>query len=200
MIHPPSSRNVSPQFCPRCDRATPDGAFLCPDCGDRVETQGYCPVCDKTWRLAIGFPCPKHDLPLLAEGPTPHPSQISGEVVDWVTVATFSSPTEAEVRRIRLEGEGIPTFLDGERMATNVIYGSTIIGLKLQVPRPLAAEARILLDQSWSLPPVVEDFDDAWDELAPKPAADLNSTTGGVALLLPLIVLAIAVCLVVSRF
>ena len=44
-------------------------------------------------------------------------------------------------------------------------------GVKLQVPQPLLADARILLRQSWSSGVEDDELDDAWDELAPDPGA-----------------------------
>jgi hypothetical protein len=42
-------------------------------------------------------------------------------------------------------------------------------GVKLQVPQPLEADARVLLAQSWSPAVADDDLDDAWEELAPEP-------------------------------
>ena len=44
-------------------------------------------------------------------------------------------------------------------------------GVKLQVPQPLLADARILLRQSWSSEVEDDELEDAWDELAPAPGA-----------------------------
>jgi hypothetical protein len=89
-----------------------------------------------------------------------------------VTVATFSHPNQANAPRIRLEAEGIPTFLDGERIAGNTLYQVATGGVRLQVPASLASAARILIAQSWS-PPIQadDDLDDAWEDLAPEPGA-----------------------------
>ena len=87
----------------------------------------------------------------------------------WVTVGTFADDHEAEAVRIRLEAEGIPTFVEGARMGGRSMYHVATGGLKLQVPRQLAADARVLLSQTWSLPPSDDGLDDAWEELGPEP-------------------------------
>lgn len=86
----------------------------------------------------------------------------------WVTVESFLDASRAEAPRIRLEAEGIPTFLEGERMGSPSMYQVATGGVKLQVPRSLLSEARILLAQDWS--PVEyedDDLDEAWDDLDP---------------------------------
>ena len=89
-----------------------------------------------------------------------------------MTVATFSHPNQANAPRIRLEAEGIPTFLDGERVAGNTLYQVATGGVRLQVPASLASAARILIDQTWAPPPEAEvDTEDAWEDLAPEPGA-----------------------------
>ena len=52
--------------------------------------------------------------------------------------------------------------LDGERMGSAAMYAVATGGVKLQVPDSLAADARVLLSQSWA-PPVDADEDDALD-------------------------------------
>ena len=57
-------------------------------------------------------------------------------------------------------------------MSGHSLQGFSGGGLSLQVPSELVAEARILLDQTWSLPTEAEDdLDDAWEELAPDPGS-----------------------------
>jgi hypothetical protein len=85
----------------------------------------------------------------------------------WVTVARFGDALRAEAPRIRLEAEGIPTFVDCARMGSPSMYQVATGGVKLQVPESLAADARVLLAQTWSSPADPDDLDDAWDELAP---------------------------------
>jgi hypothetical protein len=162
--------DAPPRFCPRCARESPAYDELCRYCGERNESQGYCPVCEGYCLRPVGADCPKHDLPL-EEGPAraaAHPKV--GERPDWRTLARFGSLAQAEGARLRLEAEGIPTFLDNVRMATQYVSHPAIGGVKLQVPAALLDEARILLDQTWDVPPD-DDLDDAWEELGPEPGA-----------------------------
>jgi hypothetical protein len=99
-----------------------------------------------------------------------------------VTVATFADDVQAEAPRIRLEAEGIPTFLEGARMGSRSMYQVATGGVRLQVPEPLTADARVLLAQSW-MPPA-EDLDDAWDELTPEPGSIRRRVMKGVILFL----------------
>jgi hypothetical protein len=165
---------ANPRFCPGCRRAAlEEDSRLCAVCGDRLKPQGYCSICQDYWPLAVETPCPKHEVSLEEGAPRREHflSGMTGQVPRWVTVGTFADAMEAEAPRIRLESEGIPTFLEGERMGSLSMYQVATGGVKLQVPQPLLADARILMRQSWS--PVVEDdeLDDAWDELAPNPGA-----------------------------
>jgi hypothetical protein len=191
----PSQRH----FCPRCGAAGRDQAALCRECGEAMAPQGYCPVCESHWTLAPGSPCPKHDLelehfaPEEAAGPVRCPA--AGE--PWTTVGLFGDALRAEAPRIRLEAEGIPTFLDGERMGSPSMYYVATGGVKLQVPASLAADARILLAQSWSTPEA-DDLDDAWDDLAPNPAApwrDAFCALVFLVMLAPLLLAVLAYCL-----
>jgi hypothetical protein len=162
------------RFCPRC-RGTvrEDGAALCAECGEALQPQGYCAVCEDFWPQVAGTPCPKHDVALEEGAPrrAEFPSSAGGPAPRWVTVRTFDDASKAEAPRIRLESEGIPTFLEGERMGSMSMYQVATGGVKLQVPQPLLADARILLRQSWSADVVDDELEDAWDELAPAPGA-----------------------------
>ncbi|MBX6312348.1 MAG: hypothetical protein IRY99_05425 [Isosphaeraceae bacterium] len=163
---------ITPRYCPRCRRGRPDQGTLCPECGEALQPQGFCIICERHWLLPAGADCPKHDVPLEAERLPIEPALVPGEAADWMTVAVYAHPNQAQGPRIRLEAEGIPTFLDGERMGANSLYHAALGGVKLRVPRALAHEARILLAQSWA--PAIEpddDLDDAWEELAPEPGA-----------------------------
>jgi hypothetical protein len=152
-----------PRFCPSCERRAPDGHEhpLCPECGATLVPQGYCPVCEDYWRLAADVLCPKHDVPLEA-GPASSSERIAaGRPVTWVTVREFPDTLAAAVPQSRLEAEGIATFLEGARMGSPGMYTVATGGVKLQVPSDQAAEARIILSQSWSLPSDEEgDFED----------------------------------------
>ena len=163
---------TAPRFCPGCCKPSlaADADRPCPECGERPSPQGYCPVCDAYWLAPPGSECPKHDLPLEACRPPAEPALPPGAAADWVTVARFATAVAAEARRIRLEAEGIPTHLDGQRMGDLSLYQVATGGVRLQVPRSLAQDARILLDQTWS-PPAADDGDDAYEELAPEPGA-----------------------------
>ncbi len=160
-----------PRFCPRCGAGSPGGGpSLCPDCGERLRPQGYCAICEGFWRRDVGAECPKHDVELVAEAPRRESFGDPGERKSLVTVATYSHPNQANAPRIRLEAEGIPTFLDGERVAGNTLYQVATGGVRLQVLAGHASAARILIAQNWALPAESgDDYEDAWDELAPEP-------------------------------
>ena len=73
----------------------------------------------------------------------------------------FPDSLAAAVPRSRLEAEGIPTFLDGERAGGSGAYSAPTEGVRLQVPAKHVADARIILSQNWSLPSDEKaDFDD----------------------------------------
>jgi hypothetical protein len=154
-----------------------------------LASQGYCAVCEAYWALAPGTPCPKHEVALATDAPVPAEVFSPANREEWVTVASFADALGAEAPRIRLESEGIPTFLEGERMGTPSMYQVATGGVKLQVPESLVADARILLSQSWK-PAADDDIDDAWDDLAPDPAAtrrDLGRAVVLFVLLSPLV-------------
>jgi hypothetical protein len=161
------AKNPGRRFCPRCRKSFRAAAeiALCPDCGDRLASSGYCAVCEDYWTLAAGAPCPKHDLPLSAERPSSPELETSADAVRWVTVCYYSDGPSAMAPRIRLEAEGIPTFLDGERM------GEATGGVFLKVPQALANEARVILAQTWSALAAelgIEDENDLEQEREPK--------------------------------
>ncbi len=166
----PEMTEVPPTFCARCGQPGPLDALLCPECGEGLVPQGFCPVCDRYLRAPEGSYCPKHDLVLTVGQPPEKPALRVGDENDWVTVGGYASPHEAEARRLRLEAEGIPTFLDGLRMGTHAIYAVATGGIKIQVPRALASEARVILSQTWAAPESADDLDD-WDDLEPEPAS-----------------------------
>jgi hypothetical protein len=159
-----------PRYCPRCGGDGEGAGPLCRDCGETLRSRGYCAICESFWKLGPGSDCPKHEVELLEEVPRSEPFGVPGERPMLVTVATFSHPNQANAPRIRLEAEGIPTFLDGERVAGNTLYQVATGGVRLQVPSPLASAARILISQTWAPPPETDDdIDDAWEDLAPEP-------------------------------
>ncbi|RUL86734.1 hypothetical protein [Tautonia sociabilis] len=163
------SRPDPPRFCPGCSKPRASHSGLCPECGDRLESQGYCTVCEAFWPLVEGEPCPKHELPLVADRPEPPLTVGDGDRIDWVTVGSYPLPFQAEAARLRLDAEGLPTLLDGYRMGTNTAYHVAIGGIRLQVPRAFSQDARILLSQSWSVPADEEEDEEEpdWDEVAP---------------------------------
>ena len=157
-----------PRFCPRCGLGTraDDEATLCESCGEVLANRGYCPTCEDFWKLSPGSPCPKHEVELID---SPPPVSVPGQRSRLVTVATYSHPVQANAPRIRLEAEGIPTFLDGERVAGNTLYQVATGGVRLMVPADLASTARILISQTWAPIAGDDDLEDAWDDLAPDP-------------------------------
>ena len=158
-----------PRFCPRCGRAGGSEGPLCADCGETLRGQGYCPTCEGFWKLEAGLDCPKHEVELIEEAPPVESFGSDEGRASLVTVATFSHPNQANAPRIRLEAEGIPTFLDGERIAGNTLYQVATGGVRLLVPAPLASAARVLISQTWSTPTDPDDdLDDAWDDLGPE--------------------------------
>jgi hypothetical protein len=157
------------RFCPRCGAPGVDDATLCSDCGESLAPQGYCEVCEAYWTLAPDTACPKHELALVLPARKPSREAAPRPREPWVTVARYGDALRAEAPRIRLEAEGIPTFLEGERMGSPSMYHVATGGVKLHVPASLAADARILLEQSWSIPHDDEDDDrdEAWDDFEP---------------------------------
>jgi hypothetical protein len=149
-----SRSQLGPSFCPSCGvaPADDDDPRLCPECGETLVAQGYCPVCEDRWRLAVGAACPKHDVPLEAGPEASSTHRGRHETISWRTVRVFPNSLAAAVPRSRLEAEGIATFLEGERMGSPGMYPAATVGVKLQVPAEHADEARIILSQNWSLP------------------------------------------------
>ena len=177
-----------PRFCPRCGRGAEHTSNLCANCGEVLADQGYCAVCEGFRAQRLGEPCAKHEVPLDA-GPSAPAATAGGARVDWVTLAAFPQSAGAGAARIRLEAEGIPTFLEGERMGNQGAFQIATGGVRLQVPRELADEARIVLSQTWT-PGEDEDLDDAWEDLEPAPGSRRRAIMKGVIifiLLQPLI-------------
>ncbi len=147
---PAESPAEQPRFCPSCRKRARTDSALCAECGDRLIDQGYCPICDRDWVLPTGSPCPKHDIPLESRRPPGQTDFQPDHETTWVEVARFAHPSTALAPRLRLDSEGIPTFLDGERVALESAYNLASGGVKLLVPASLAHEARVILDQTWS--------------------------------------------------
>jgi hypothetical protein len=162
MFPKPTAARLDPRFCPNCKKSARDDdeSLLCPECGDRLIPQGYCPVCERFWRLAEDVLCPKHDIPLETGPPESSDPAVADQRISWVTVKQFPDSISAAIPRSRLEAEGIRTFVAGERMAQPPYHVATG-GAKLQVPADQVADARIILSQNWSLPgDENDDFDD----------------------------------------
>ncbi len=126
--------------------------------------------------MAVGAICPKHDVKLDFDEPGPESHDRRDQAISWVTLSKFPDSLAVAAARIRLEAEGIPTFLEGERMGSSSMYQVATGGVKLQVPAELVGDARIILDQSWSLGSVNDEVDDDlgeveydWDETATQP-------------------------------
>ena len=188
-LGPRFSNEPSPTFCSKCRADGFSGEAMCRSCGDLVAPRGYCSTCEAFWKLAVGEDCPKHDVPLEDAPPPLEPLGIPGNQAErWVTVATYNHPNEANAPRIRLEAEGIATFLDGERVAVATLYQVATGGVRLQVPDSLASAARVLLAQVWTarLDPRDEpedDEDDPWAGLAPDPGARRRTIMKGAILI-----------------
>ncbi len=57
-------------------------------------------------------------------------------------------------------------------MGEHGVYQIATGGVRLQVPRDLEGEARILLSQTWAeTPELDDDLEDAWEDLAPEPGS-----------------------------
>ena len=143
-------------------------------------------MCESYLALPVGVHCPKHDLPLDATEPPSIQFGVPGEPVHWVTVCHFAESLAAQAPRIRLEAEGIPTFIDNERMGSPSMYHVATGGVKLKVPDTLAAEARVILSQTWSalaaeLDLDVEDEDD-YEEKQPAQAAQIETVSEDMSL------------------
>ena len=158
----------SPRFCPQCRSSFPGvpERSICPSCGDALLPKGYCSVCEDYWPLQEGTSCPKHDIPLDSMGPDAPEPILDGEgrPLRWTTVAQYSDSQAASAPRIRLEAEGIPTFLDGERMGSRAMYHVATGGVRLKVPDTLAEDARIILSQTWSATAAELDIDDEFEK------------------------------------
>src|SRR5262249_39556783 len=79
--------SAAPRYCPRCDQAAEPLLTLCASCGERLVEQGYCLICERSWRLPVGAACPKHET-TLSDRP-PERETIAVAASRWVTVGRF---------------------------------------------------------------------------------------------------------------
>jgi hypothetical protein len=199
-MHPETRTTPSnaSRFCPDCGHAAGESAegVLCERCGSTLAVQGYCPICESRVRRRVGELCPKHDVPLLEAEVEERRLLPDGSPISWVTVKRFPDSLAVAAARIRLEAEGIPTFVEGERMGAPTMYRVATGGVKLQVPVGYVAEARVILSQEWSLPD--EDLglkDDEPEDLA-EPSHEVDSPRA--FLIEVLVVLALAIPLIAA--
>ncbi len=151
------------RFCSRCRKSYADHPWLssCSVCGDELLPQGYCPICEKPWPLSPGELCPKHDLPLELQ-PAASQEPADAGPSNWAVAATFGDDTEAEAMRLRLEAEGISTFMENARMGSGSMFQVATGGTTLKVPVDQLADARVILDQDWTIPASDDQIDDDW--------------------------------------
>jgi hypothetical protein len=122
------------RFCPKCRGEFQDWAEVCHVC--------HVPLVDR-------LPAVQHKQPS-PDKPTP----ISGDII---TIARFSHPQEAHIFSSKLQSAGIPSFVADEYVVTmNWLYSNAIGGVRLQVLKSDAAEARSILGLSQSKTAVVE--------------------------------------------
>jgi hypothetical protein len=116
-----------------------------------VVIQGWCPICERRWKIALGQMCPKHEVPLEQQART---DQDEGRepISRWVTVGTFMDDASARARRLRLELEDIPTQLEIERMGSRSMFTVATGGVSLDVPQEHLADARVIMAQDWTIP------------------------------------------------
>ncbi len=66
--------------------------------------------------------------------------------VPWVTIATYWTPVDAQMARLRLESGGVDVvILDENIIATDWLYANAVGGIKLKVPAASADRALALL-------------------------------------------------------
>lgn len=73
---------------------------------------------------------------------------------NWITLQTFTTPTEAYTAKAKLESCGINVFLKNEHTTQIVnLYSNAIGGVELQVEAGLAEEARSILIEGGYIQP-----------------------------------------------
>lgn len=76
------------------------------------------------------------------------------------TIGSYSQPYEAHLVKLRLAEHGIPAFIANEHtISINWLYSNALGGVKVQVPRDRAEEAKRILesDAAENIEPVFED-------------------------------------------
>jgi hypothetical protein len=136
-------------------------------------------VCEDYLLQEIGSSCPKHDLPLEAQAPPRPRFEDANQAVTWTTVARYTDSLTAEAPRIRLEAEGIPTFVEGQRMGSKTMYHVATGGVKLKVPDSLASDARVILSQTWSATAAGLDLEEEWDDDLDEPSLNTETDDDG---------------------
>ncbi len=63
--------------------------------------------------------------------------------MDWVTIATYAVPFEANLAKTILVSHDIPCFIKSENMGS--LYFGIVGGVELQVPSAYAAQAREII-------------------------------------------------------
>lgn len=85
--------------------------------------------------------------------------------MNWVTIATFTTPIEAQICQGRLESEGVTASIRDENIvAVNPLYSNAIGGVKIQVKQEDVELALEILSREYP------DFD---------PPTDLKLVQGG---------------------
>jgi hypothetical protein len=160
------TQKTSPTYCPGCGKPVSQTthAGVCAYCGDRLAPKGYCPVCEDFLPLSAGDFCPKHQIELESDAPSPSGGLPAYESAAWVEVGRYSDTLACQPPRIRLEAEGIPTMIDGERMGDRSMYQVATGGVRLRVPENLAADARVILSQTWTATAAALDIEDDWSD------------------------------------
>ncbi|APW63145.1 hypothetical protein BSF38_04706 [Paludisphaera borealis] len=199
------AQSSGPWFCPGCRRPATPTAYskACAHCGDRLISKGYCPVCEDFLSLPAGDSCPKHQITLESHAPPGLTGRLADESSAWVEVGHYADSLACQPPRIRLEAEGIPTMIDGERMGDRSMYSVATGGVLLRVPENLADEARIILSQTWSATAAALDIEEDWpdDEEGEVPAREPDThhfAPENVSPLASLAVLALGLALILA--
>ncbi len=96
---------------------------------------------------------------------------------EFVTVATYASPVEANLAKSYLEDAGVKAFLSGEQMVETAWYLSNAVGgIKLQTASRNAEEALAILAERVDSMPVSRDKSESVEE-----SAELLTASGSAA-------------------